>query len=300
MSAIPSYPKVWQVGHQAVLGIFDAPVLLQEKVDGSQFSFGILDGVLHCRSKEVAIDVDDSKGMFSPAVKTVRDRSDLLKPGLVYRAEFVGKPKHNTLRYDRTPNDFLVLFDVHLPHDYITPCDPVGEAQRLGLEFVPDFGTQLVTSTDELFSYLERESFLGGCTIEGVVVKRYDMLTSYGQPAFAKYVSEAFKETHRKDWKNRNPSGKEFVELLGSEFASEARFTKAVQRLRDRGELTATPADIGPLMKDLADDLETEWTDEIKARLYEHFRRTVHKHASRGAPEWYKQQLAERAFDGAA
>lgn len=38
VSAIPSYPKIYAVGHREVRDIFRFPVLVQEKIDGSQFS----------------------------------------------------------------------------------------------------------------------------------------------------------------------------------------------------------------------------------------------------------------------
>lgn len=43
MESWTSYPKIWNVGHAAVATMFDHPVLVEEKVDGSQFSFGRFD-----------------------------------------------------------------------------------------------------------------------------------------------------------------------------------------------------------------------------------------------------------------
>lgn len=36
-----SYPKSLNVGHKLAEKLFDGPVVIQEKVDGSQFSFGV-------------------------------------------------------------------------------------------------------------------------------------------------------------------------------------------------------------------------------------------------------------------
>ena len=46
-----SYPKVYALGHPATKDIFSGEVLVEEKIDGSQFSFGVIDGVLRTRSK---------------------------------------------------------------------------------------------------------------------------------------------------------------------------------------------------------------------------------------------------------
>jgi len=34
-----SYPSIYNLGHHAIATLLDAPVLVEEKVDGSQFSF---------------------------------------------------------------------------------------------------------------------------------------------------------------------------------------------------------------------------------------------------------------------
>jgi hypothetical protein len=36
-----SYSSIFNLGHKAVADIFKTPVLCEEKVDGSQFSFGV-------------------------------------------------------------------------------------------------------------------------------------------------------------------------------------------------------------------------------------------------------------------
>ena len=42
-----SYPQIYNLGHKAIAGIFDDDVLIEEKIDGSQFSFGRGDALVH-------------------------------------------------------------------------------------------------------------------------------------------------------------------------------------------------------------------------------------------------------------
>lgn len=63
-----SIPKIYTLGTRFNAAIFDGPVVIQEKVDGSQFSFKYEDGVLQCRSKGQLITGDP--GMFKQAVET--------------------------------------------------------------------------------------------------------------------------------------------------------------------------------------------------------------------------------------
>ena len=88
---------------------------------------------------------------------------------------------------------------------------------------------------------MESKSSLGGTKVEGVVFKNYAFFTSYDHPAYAKFVSEEFKEEHKPnlDWKQ----GKDLHDALGSTFATEARWKKGVQRLRDSGELETEPGE---------------------------------------------------------
>ena len=87
---IASYPSIYNLGHKAVLDIFSSPVTVQEKVDGSQFSFGVFEvngeSVLRCRSKGAEVNVFAPDKMFSKAVESVKAREHLLVPGWTYRA----------------------------------------------------------------------------------------------------------------------------------------------------------------------------------------------------------------------
>ena len=296
MSHIWSYPSIYAIGHRAIDGLFDSDALVvQEKVDGSQISFGIIDGELAIRSKGADIYPAAPEGMFANAVRTIIDLD--LTPGVVYRGEYLNKPKHNTLAYDRTPERHIVLFDIETaPSSFLTYAEMVAEAQRVGLEAVPLVHVGTVASADQLLGYLERDSFLGGQKVEGVVVKRYDLFTADKKVAMGKYVSEAFKERHGADWKARNPNRQDVVQGIIDSLRTEARWRKAVEHLRDRGELDGSPRDIGNLIKEVVADTEKEEADEIAALLFRHFWKQIGRAVTAGLPEWYKQQLAESAF----
>ena len=100
MSALRSYPKVWNLGHRAIKHLFDGPVVIQEKVDGSQFSFGAVDGVLECRSKGAQLHLPVKDKLFKGACETAQrlfDASSLVE-GWVYRGEVLYGPTPITTR----------------------------------------------------------------------------------------------------------------------------------------------------------------------------------------------------------
>lgn len=297
MSHISSYPSIYALGHRAIKEIFSGPVVIEEKVDGSQFSMCRTDGVLSCRSKGKDIIIDAPEKMFGTAIETAKSLD--LHDGWTYRCEYLSKPKHNTLVYARIPKQHLIVFDVMTgPETYLTPQEKLDEATRIGLEAVPCFANgQLIEAGNAMSAgvaevFLHTDSILGGCKIEGFVVKNYALFTPDKKIAIAKYVSEAFQEKHRDEWKTANPGAGDFVENLIAKLKTDARWNKAVQHLRDDGNLKGEPQDIGALIREVQKDLIKEELDFIKETLYSHFIGQITRGVIRGLPEWYKEKLA--------
>lgn len=278
----------------------DGPVVVQEKVDGSQFSFGIFDGVLKMRSKNQEFDPDSPPKTFAAAATSVKERAGSLRDGWTYRGEYLEKPKHNVLSYDRHPKGNIALFDVAMePEFYLTPVDVQLEGRLIDLEVVPTFEVDGLT-LETLQSLLETESFLGGPKIEGVVIKNYGRFGPDKKPLMGKFVSEAFKEKHRAAGASYGPKRGDIIEVVAAQHRTEARFRKAVIHMREAGELTNTPADIGRLIAAVQQDILDEERDDIANSLFEFYWPQVRRAASRGVAEWYKDQLAERQFTQAA
>ncbi len=292
---ISSYPSIYAVGHRSIKEIFSSPVVIEEKIDGSQWSMIKTDGVLACRSKGQQIVVDAPEKLFAAAVATAKTLD--LHDGWTYRCEYLAKPKHNTLAYARIPKQHLIVFDVMTaPEVYLSTDEKRAEAERIGLECVPCFANGIVFESGPISAgiaeqYLQNESILGGTKIEGFVVKNYNIITMEKKIAIAKYVSAAFKEKHQHEWKVANPSAGDFIQHIIGELKTEARWNKAVQHLRDDGKLTGTPQDIGALLKEVQMDLMKEESDAIKESLFQHFQSQIKRGVIAGLPEWYKLQI---------
>jgi hypothetical protein len=279
-------------------------VFAQEKVDGSQFSFGVDEtGLLYARSKGKELDPHNpQEKMFNLACETVGRLAPALHPGWTYRGEYLRVPKHNTLTYARVPKQHIILYDINFGHEsYLPPRSVAEEAERLELECVPwlaTTGPEFQLTLENMQALLATESILGGTRIEGVVIKPYyyDLFGPDKKVVMAKYVSEQFKEMHQKDWKLTNPSRADVVQMLVQAYKTDARWTKAVQRLRDDGVLQDDPKDIGPLMKALQEDLAKECKDDAAQALLKHFWPQIARGATAGFAEWYKERLLQSAF----
>lgn len=291
---LPSYGKVQAAGTRHVANILDGPYFIQEKIDGSQMTVGVIDGQLFCRSKGAVLQLDQPASQFKDAVehfKALFDEGRLVE-GRVFRGECVSKKRHNVLCYDRVPKGCFVLFDVqNADGSYLRPDLLPGVAAWLGVDVTPCFATpELPSSAADVRSLASGPSFLGGPR-EGIVIKRYDVEdpTQPGTPLKAKVVDGEFKE--RMTGKKSRTGDPDPVLTLGASYAVEGRFRKAVQHLRDEGKLKGEPSDIGPLMAELNRDLQDECGHEIAVELWNIFRKKILRESSNGFPQWYKNEL---------
>lgn len=293
-----SYPKIWNVGHPNVKELLKKEVVVEEKIDGSQFSFGIFDGELRCRSKNRQLVLDEPDGMFVKAVETVQSISHRLVDGWTYRAEYLQKPKHNGLAYDRVPVNHLIIFDVAIGlEDYAFALAKQHAATALGLESVPVLFRGMLTA-DMFGELLQKTSVLGGAPIEGVVIKCVGEFGVDSKPLLAKYVSPLFREIQRRAWTKSNPTQGDVLQQLETVCRSEARWLKAVQRARDNGTLTSSPKDIGALIRVVQEDMAEECVDIISRDLLKWAMPKLKRASIRGLPEWYKEQLMKQQFGG--
>lgn len=299
---LPSYPSIYALGHRYLAELLLDPVLVEEKIDGSQISFGIVEIdrtlTLKVRSKGAEINTMAPDNMFKKGVEYIQSIADKLHQGWIYRGEYLAKPKHNALAYDRVPINHITIFDIDTAQEaYIPYSEKVEEAGRLGLEVVPHLFSGLVQDVQQFRSFLETTSYLGGQKIEGVVIKNYDRYGIDKKVLMGKFVSEAFKEVHAKEWRANNPTQNDIVTKLIESLKTPARWHKAIQHLKEAGRLEESPRDIGLLMKEVPEDVEKEEIEYIKDKLYEwawpHIRRGI----TGGLPEFYKEQLVMKQFE---
>jgi len=325
-----SYPSIYNLGHRYIKDLFTVPVDIEEKVDGSQFSFGLFDESydvgcderghygftvettrLRVRSKGVEFPIEAPPAMFKKACETVQrlHAEGMLRLGWTYRGEVLQKPKHNALQYDRTPVGNIILFDINPGEEhYLTYQEKVDEASRLGLEVVPLLYQGRVNSADELRVFLnETKPRLGSeFGIEGIVIKptNHDLFGIDKKLMMGKFVREEFKEVHKEAWtrggEHRNFTSRDILDRLGDQYRTQQRWHKAIQHVRERGQLTDSPKDIGLLMKEVPEDILKECKEEILEALLQWAMRDLRKSWCRGLAEFYKEELLKKQFEGEA
>lgn len=200
------------------------------------------------------------------------------------------------MAYDAVPEGHLLVFDIERQeNDFLSYDEKAQEAESVGLACSPRFDAA-PDDMEALEALLSTESCLGGTTIEGVVIKNYGRFGKDKKILAGKYVSERFKETHKTEWKAQNPAAGDVVESIIRAHRTDARWEKAVQHLRDRGELEGADRDIGKLIKEVQRDIEEECREAIAESLVRWAMPKVKRGVSGGVAEWYKRRLAESQF----
>ena len=313
MKHVPHYTKILTIGSRYTENALVGEVIIQEKVDGSQFRFGVNeDKELVIASKSIQIHPEAVQKLFKPAVDHVlamKRRILSFAPDTYFYAETLCKPKHNVLKYNNVPLNHIVLFDVLENGKWASRERLESIAAVLKIDIIPELyrgtierkridtgaGGYKSSAIDFLKRIIETTpSYLGNEKVEGVVIKNYKQTILLGGqvfPLFTKRVREAFKERHDIEWKTRKP--KASVQDYINGFQSDARWQKAVIHLREKGLLTQSPKDIGLLIKTVQQDIVEEEKENIMNYLYKHFSKDILRISVKGLPEWYKEKLLE-------
>jgi hypothetical protein len=300
MNRVPSYGKVMTLGSAGTQDALRGPVIVQEKVDGSQFGFGIDDtGHFVFRSKGADIHLEAIPKMFELGVHHVNRMLAKFSPkasDIYFFGEYLNKPKHNALSYERVPKGNIVLFDGLMRGAWVSRDILQEYAQFLEIDLVPElYNGEL--NYHEIGGLLDRESYLGKERIEGVVIKNYAQtitINGHVQPMICKVVREDFKERNSKA--QREFKGFDLNSYIMS-FNTEARFQKAWQHLNDAGKLEQQPKDISQLIIEVQRDLADEESENIKHELYRAYIKDIMRNATRGLPEWYKEKLIKDTYE---
>ncbi len=302
------YQKIQQPYHKEVQNIWKGHIVVEEKIDGSQFRIEIIkNGEISCGSHHQELSMVDS--MFKLGTDQAQEIFKSLPENMTGAdkitvfCEYLSKPKQNTIAYSRTPGKNLVVFDVMYDDKYLNRKLKENFVNLYeGLEITPllwegegkDFTDEIKAEILLKPSYLGHQG--GYDKVEGIVVKAYDNyydVNRYpylqGQWLCTKIVNESFQEKNKVE--NPGVGGK--MQKLKDSVNSEARWRKAVQHLKERGELLNEMKDMAKLAPEVQNDLLEEEKENIKEELWKLYGKSIIHNSIKGLPEWYKEQLVE-------
>lgn len=231
------YKKIRTLGHRENENIFtvnDDKIIIQEKLDGSNFRFWREGDKLIFGSRNVN-NLDKNNHQFSATINYLKEKIDVdkLDPDIIYIGEAM---KKHSINYDWGNIPKFIGYDVvykdnGLPLSYKLA---IKEFNKIGLEFVRVIfeGTAYeVRNNIDLNSFLDKDSpYREAGRPEGIVIKNYDRLNQFGRPLYAKMVRDDFKEKNKVKFDNKKTKKRDAL-YITEKYATEARIKKIILKM---------------------------------------------------------------------
>ena len=265
------YPHIERIGSDDVEGILEGTCYVFPKIDGTNASVWLEDGVLNCGSRRRELSLEsDNAGFCAYIDKFPFALSDLLvaNPTWTLYGEWLVPHTLKTYREDAWRKFYI--FDVFdnltgkfVPYDtYALILD------EHDLTYIP-----LMVSVDNpteewLTKKLDANTYLvedGKGYGEGIVVKNYDFVNGYGRTTWLKFVRNEFKEHHGKEWGAPKVSMKNGVEQdIASEYITAGRVEKVAEKMRESGSVNS---------RRIPELLSRTWNDIISDEMWDILKR---------------------------
>lgn len=271
------YIKIRALGTDETDGIFDGMCVVQEKIDGGNFSFFIEDNTLIVASHNgVRNDLTQKEWKaLLPITEAFSNNMRYLNPNYQYYGESMQK---HTLKY---PDDIFgfIGFDIWdiESESFLKWKDAKKEFKLIGLPFIHVHferdGSEI--TIEELNECIKDSAYKEGES-EGIVIKNYD------RQIFAKIVTDSFKEKNRKVFKGTFQSPKEgnSTIIIASTYSTDARIEKMIHKLVDEGhklDMSMIPVLFNAVAEDIFEENAVEIYHTFDKIDFKHLRGIVAK-----------------------
>ena len=300
------YPKILSVGHKLLSQLFDDPVEITEKVDGSQFRINLTKDQVIWGSRNKDCTQEEMFDIAIRQAKRIWNDGDWQSFGdnITLFCEYLRTERHNTIKYNRVPRNNLYLFGAIIDGVHCESDELLRLANTLEIDPPVVISHAKIDSSDKLNNFLQTESYLGGAKIEGVVIKNYcksydPLLVStqhfLGYPLAGKLVREDFRE---KNTKNRNTNkGTKGIDRITGIYFTKQRLHKAIQHLEEDGKIQGEKKDLKYLIPEFYDDIVSECFDEINEMIIREIWADIKRRGSNFVVKHYIEYLTKKQFD---
>lgn len=268
------YKKIYRLGYEDVKDIFlnsEDKIIIQEKIDGSNFRFMIKDGyiIFGSRTQELTEDKEHKyQKNFQRCIEFIRDTlngiGDLSK---FNNCIFYGENciKHSlTYDWDKIP-PFLGFDIYNLELDEYVDFEQIKEVfEMLHLPIVPII--KEITAKEAIMEKIDDsyvpQSVYAPRQAEGVVFKNYE------RQLFAKYVTDQFKEKNKETFGGGKKLANDDSERFVAEYCTNSRIDKSIFKLIDEGNKLEMQL-MAKLPRMVWNDIwEEEWQDISSKKQY--------------------------------
>lgn len=219
------YMHIERFGNDGVQGIEFGTCVIMPKIDGTNASVWVENGIIHAGSRKREISKEkDNAGFFEFATHDKRIELFFMaieNCNLRLFGEWL--VPHSLKTYEEDAWRRFYIFDVFddtgerfLSYEEYQPL-----LNEFGLDYIPAMSTIKNATYDNLLIEIENNKFLirdGEGFGEGIVIKNYNFKNRFGRTIWAKIVSNQFKSKHLK---SMGPTDKKFKEMVEQKIVDE-------------------------------------------------------------------------------
>ncbi len=153
------------------------------------------------RNRELTLD-NDNAGFLHYLTNSGSDVYSYLREHPTHRLFGEWLVPHTLKTYDKDAWRKFYVFDVMVGDEYINYDIYKKWLEEYGIRYIPAICSIMNASSDRLYHQLENSNYLikdGDGLGEGIVLKNYDFVNSFGNTVWAKIVRADFKQKHSKE-----------------------------------------------------------------------------------------------------
>lgn len=233
------YQHVEKIGTDEVEGIENGICYIFPKIDGTNSSLWMDNGVLKAgsRNRELTL-LNDNGGFYAWALEQESIKKFFgNNPDCRLFGEWLIPHTLKTYRNDAWRKFYV--FDVLQNDSYILYEDYKITLDNYEIDYIPALCKIENPRPECLIGSLERNQFLikdGEGQGEGIVIKNYDYRNKFGRKTWAKIVSTDFKDKHTRDWKVTELQQEVFIEeAIVEKYVNETLVEKEYSKIAVEG-----------------------------------------------------------------
>jgi hypothetical protein len=236
MTQFKAYPKIHRLGKEETDGILDDTFTIQEKIDGANVSIWMDTDTLEvkCGTRTRELPPDDSFNGFQEAVRANPAIEQWLgdHKGLRLYGEWLVK---HTITYPDDAYRKIYLYDIldEAMNVFLSQEAVAEAAETMSLQYPIVFATDVQLEEHAIREFVGKSGIPTAANGEGVVLKNVEFKNKFGDPVYAKVVTEHFKESNAIVFGGNNKHSDSYWEMyIVNKYATLGRVQKIMMKLQ--------------------------------------------------------------------
>lgn len=288
------YDKVIRLWKDEVDWILEGEVHVQEKIDWANASiwYEIPESKIHIGSRSQ----DVTNGSFRWLNEYVNNHDWIIKllrehPEYHLFGEWLVP---HTIQYDSKSYKKFYLFDIYnnKTEKFIPTPEVDAIAKKYRIESPKYFGMYYNPSAELLQTFMKKPAL--GNRSEGIVLKNFDFVNTFGDSPYWKLVNNEFREDNAITFGGNNKESEEYWEIYcANKYVTLSRVEKIMKKMSDRAEKwldeSHTPMICGTVLHDIITEESWEMFNKVPSINFRKLKNIINKKTAK----MYKDILSE-------